>query len=58
MPLAKVKTLRSWRATLFNLLDSEQSPEVIIAWLCAAFNVQRDEVVRAWNEMLCSKHGI
>ena len=53
-----VHNLRSWRAALFNLLDSEQSPETCIAWLCAAFNVQRDEVVRAWNEMLCAKHGI
>jgi len=53
-----VKELRSWKHALKNLLDSEQSAECCITWLCAAFQVQRNEVVREWNNLLCKRHGI
>lgn len=53
-----VTELRSWRTALFTLLNSEQTVETIIAFICNAYKVPRDEVVAAWNDMLCAKHGI
>ena len=53
-----VHNLRSWKHALRNLLDSDMSAEFCITWLCSAFQVQRNEVVREWNNLLCKRHGI
>lgn len=50
-----VHNLRSWKHALRNLLDSDMSAEFCITWLCSAFQVQRNEVVREWNNLLCKK---